>query len=117
MLGLMPSCAWRQKFSVTCSIHRDTMLMNDNVVCVIQAEKRKMLMEHETQKIKELEEQYSNELREWKAMLIPRKQVCSGPTNNAFVGPYEMILRLTKAGNYVTFYRTTSFGPMRSLLV
>ncbi|XP_045189183.2 serine/threonine-protein kinase 10-like isoform X1 [Mercenaria mercenaria] len=40
----------------------------------LQAEKRKMLMEHETQKIKELEEQYSNELREWKAMLIPRKQ-------------------------------------------
>ncbi|WAR21996.1 SLK-like protein, partial [Mya arenaria] len=40
----------------------------------LQAEKRKMLMEHETQKIKELEEQYSNELRDWKAMLIPRKQ-------------------------------------------
>ena len=34
-----------------------------------------MLMEHETQKIKELDEQYSNELREWKAMLVPRKQV------------------------------------------
>ena len=32
-------------------------------------------MEHETQKIKELDEQYSNELREWKAMLVPRKQV------------------------------------------
>jgi len=69
--------------------------MNDNVVCVIQAEKRKMLMEHETQKIKELEEQYSNELREWKAMLIPRKQVCREPTSNAFVGPSEMMLRLT----------------------
>lgn len=41
----------------------------------LQAEKRKMLTEHETQKIKELEEHYSNELREWKAMLIPRKQV------------------------------------------
>ena len=32
-------------------------------------------MEHETTKIKELDEQYSNELREWKAMLVPRKQV------------------------------------------
>lgn len=40
----------------------------------LQAEKRKMLMEIETQKIKELDEQYSNELREWKAMLVPRKQ-------------------------------------------
>ncbi|KAH3708032.1 hypothetical protein DPMN_067471, partial [Dreissena polymorpha] len=40
----------------------------------LQAEKRKMLMEHETQKIKELDEQYGNEFREWKAMLVPRKQ-------------------------------------------
>lgn len=40
----------------------------------LQAEKRKMLMEHETQKIKELDEQYSNELREWKNMLAPRKK-------------------------------------------
>lgn len=41
----------------------------------VQAEKRKLLMEQETQKIKELDEQYNNELREWKANLIPRKQV------------------------------------------
>ncbi|CAI9717770.1 STE20-like serine serine/threonine-protein kinase isoform X2 [Octopus vulgaris] len=40
----------------------------------IQAEKRKMLMEHETQKIKELDDQYQNELRKWKSELIPRKQ-------------------------------------------
>ena len=40
----------------------------------IQGEKRKMLMEQETQKIKELDEQYSNELREWKQQLVPRKQ-------------------------------------------
>lgn len=32
-------------------------------------------MEQETQKIKELDEQYSNELREWKQQLVPRKQV------------------------------------------
>ena len=32
-------------------------------------------MEQETQKIKELDEQYSNELREWKQKLVPRKQV------------------------------------------
>lgn len=32
-------------------------------------------MEHETSKLKQLEEQHSIELQEWKASLIPRKQV------------------------------------------
>ncbi|XP_015185035.1 PREDICTED: serine/threonine-protein kinase 10 isoform X5 [Polistes dominula] len=40
----------------------------------LQNEKRKMLMEHETLKLKEQEETYSKELREWKAQLKPRKQ-------------------------------------------
>lgn len=43
----------------------------------LQNEKRKMLMEHETMKLKEREEAYSRELREWKAQLKPRKQVRS----------------------------------------
>lgn len=34
-----------------------------------------MLMEHETTKLKEQEELYACELREWKAHLKPRKQV------------------------------------------
>ena len=42
----------------------------------LQNEKRKMLMEHETMKLKEQEETYTKELREWKAQLKPRKQVC-----------------------------------------
>lgn len=37
----------------------------------------KMLMEHETTKLKEQEELYARELREWKAHLKPRKQVTS----------------------------------------
>lgn len=41
----------------------------------LQNEKRKMLMEHETLKLKEQEEAYSREIREWKAQLKPRKQV------------------------------------------
>ena len=45
----------------------------------LQGEKRKMLMEQETQKIKELDEQYANELREWKGNLVPRKQVMTYP--------------------------------------
>lgn len=35
----------------------------------------KMLMEHETMKLKEQEEMASKELKEWKAQLKPRKQV------------------------------------------
>ena len=34
-----------------------------------------MLLEHETQKMRELEEQYQAELKEWKGQLRPRKQV------------------------------------------
>jgi len=34
-----------------------------------------MLMEHETTKLKEQEELYARELKEWKAHLKPRKQV------------------------------------------
>jgi hypothetical protein len=34
-----------------------------------------MLMEHETMKLKEQEEAYSRELKEWKGQLKPRKQV------------------------------------------
>ncbi|XP_073996948.1 sterile20-like kinase isoform X3 [Rhodnius prolixus] len=40
----------------------------------LQNEKRKMLMEHETMKLKEQEETYSKELKDWKAQLKPRKQ-------------------------------------------
>jgi hypothetical protein len=48
-----------------------------------------MLMEHETMKLKEQEEAYSRELKEWKGQLKPRKQVellvtdCFGISNNA----------------------------------
>nr|CAD7431797.1 unnamed protein product [Timema monikensis] len=42
----------------------------------LQNEKRKMLMEHETMKLKEQEEAYSRDLKEWKGQLKPRKQVC-----------------------------------------
>lgn len=41
----------------------------------LQNEKRKMLMEHETLKLKEQDEENSRELKEWKAQLKPRKQV------------------------------------------
>ena len=40
----------------------------------LQGEKRKLLMEHETSKLKDLDENYSKALKEWKADLKPRKQ-------------------------------------------
>lgn len=40
----------------------------------LQNEKRKMLLEHETSKLRERDDAYSAELREWKAKLTPRKQ-------------------------------------------
>ncbi|GFS96886.1 hypothetical protein NPIL_447771 [Nephila pilipes] len=40
----------------------------------LQNEKRKMLMEHETSKLKQLEDQHAIELQEWKGSLKPRKQ-------------------------------------------
>jgi len=40
----------------------------------LQNEKRKMLMEHETTKLKELDESYAREFKDWKAELKPRKQ-------------------------------------------
>ncbi|XP_052120283.1 serine/threonine-protein kinase 10 isoform X2 [Frankliniella occidentalis] len=44
----------------------------------LQNEKRKMLLEHETMKLKEQEEAYMRELKEWKAHLKPRKQQLLG---------------------------------------
>merc|ERR1719510_1090228 len=41
----------------------------------LQNEKRKMLMEHETSKLKELDESYAKEFKDWKADLKPRKQL------------------------------------------
>lgn len=32
-------------------------------------------MEQETQRIKELDDQFASDMNKWKAMLIPRKQV------------------------------------------
>lgn len=41
----------------------------------MQNEKRKALLEHETVKLKQLDDEHANEFREWKTHLKPRKQV------------------------------------------
>lgn len=51
----------------------------------LQNEKRKMLMEHETAKLKEREEAYSRDVKEWRAGLKPRKQVCPPNTNTIII--------------------------------
>ena len=40
----------------------------------LQAEKKRLLTEHENLKLKQQEEEYNRELREWRALLKPRKQ-------------------------------------------
>ena len=40
----------------------------------LQNEKRKMLMEHETMKLKAQDDEYQMELRDWRLKLKPRKQ-------------------------------------------
>ena len=46
-------------------------------LCVSQNEKCHLLIEHETQKLKELDEEHSLELKEWRDKLRPRKKVHS----------------------------------------
>lgn len=42
---------------------------------MLQNEKCHLLIEHETQKLKELDEEHSQELKEWREKLRPRKKV------------------------------------------
>ena len=62
----------------------------------LQNEKRKMLMEHETAKLKELDESYSREFTEWKNNLKPRKQVGIFPLTSdiQILSPYQTYLSL-----------------------
>lgn len=46
---------------------------------VLQNEKCHLLIEHETQKLKELDEEHSLEMKEWREKLRPRKKVFYPP--------------------------------------
>lgn len=46
---------------------------------MLQNEKCHLLIEHETQKLKELDEEHSLEMKEWREKLRPRKKVFSPP--------------------------------------
>ncbi|CAG0883888.1 unnamed protein product [Cyprideis torosa] len=48
--------------------------MSEKELESLQSEKKRMLMEHETAKLKQQEEEYSRELREWRSLLMPRKR-------------------------------------------
>lgn len=61
----------------------------------LQNEKRKMLQEHEMIKLKEQEETYAKELREWKTLLKPRKQVREYPFQNFTAWVFATIILLS----------------------
>ena len=61
----------------------------------LQNEKRKMLMEHETAKLKELDESYSKEFNEWKNNLKPRKQVKTKTRALANDNPLHLVLTVS----------------------
>lgn len=46
---------------------------------MLQNEKCHLLIEHETQKLKELDEEHSLEMKEWREKLRPRKKVFYPP--------------------------------------
>lgn len=57
---------------------------------MLQNEKCHLLIEHETQKLKELDEEHSLELKEWREKLRPRKKVTKQNWNKRFSGePFE----------------------------
>jgi hypothetical protein len=51
-----------------------------------------MLMEHETMKLKEQEEAYSRELKEWKGQLKPRKQVSCWLLVTDYFGNFRVLM-------------------------
>lgn len=70
----------------------------------MQNEKRKALLEHESAKIKECDEALQRELREWKAMLMPRKQV--NMQNRILISPdvLSLILSIVGDGHFESQY-------------
>ncbi|CAH1173549.1 unnamed protein product [Phaedon cochleariae] len=69
----------------------------------LQNEKRKMLLEHETLKLKQREEAFSIEFKEWKAKLKPRKQKLE-----------EELYRAMRAATYADYLPTVLFPDQGS---
>uniref|UniRef100_A0ABD2VX87 Protein kinase domain-containing protein n=1 Tax=Trichogramma kaykai TaxID=54128 RepID=A0ABD2VX87_9HYME len=79
----------------------------------LQNEKRKMLVEHESIKLKEQEEAYAKELREWKAELKPRKQTFEGELARemeALETRFSGFLPSKMSGFYLTNYSHMDFS-------
>ncbi|XP_016845889.1 serine/threonine-protein kinase 10 isoform X3 [Nasonia vitripennis] len=79
----------------------------------LQNEKRKMLMEHESIKLKEQEETYTKELREWKTLLKPRKQNLEAEMASemeALESRYRGYLPSRLSGFYLTSYSHYDFS-------
>lgn len=68
-------------------------------------------MEHETTKLKEQEELYARELREWKAHLKPRKQVII-----SWLYYIKYILGVYNLNKYIYISRQISIKSILSLI-
>ncbi|GAB6023238.1 hypothetical protein CHUAL_008056 [Chamberlinius hualienensis] len=72
----------------------------------LQNEKRKLLMEHETLKLKQHDEEYNAELKEWKSQLKPRKQMLEEEfarqieDQERFYGTYNTLTGSVSLGDY-----------------
>ena len=81
----------------------------------LQNEKRKMLMEHETQKLRELDEAYGQELRDWKAQLKPRKQVNWKKINIFLFTAIEICPCITCKKLVIYFFQSSTLSSDRKI--
>ena len=74
--------------------------------CFVQNEKRHMLIQSESEKLKERDERYTGELQDWKDNLVPRKRV-----SNVLQGVCQVREFREKSGN--SLYPLKSQGKVR----
>ena len=60
----------------------ETIQVNNNLSCkmiiiVTQSEKKQMLIQQENEKMKERDDQYTQQLKDWRVQISQRKKVCT----------------------------------------
>lgn len=60
---------------------RNDCNVSQHFLFIVQNEKCHLLIEHETEKLKELDEEHSQEIKEWREKLRPRKKVITSLHN------------------------------------
>lgn len=72
----------------------------------------KLLTEHETHKLKSLDEEYQKELKEWKSNLVPRKKV-RVKRLQILLTFFFRTLKFVKLSGFVVYLGTTQFYAMK----